>query len=62
VEDLVGMGVADPVEQVRVSEGSLDRMILLPERGLERVECRRENLQAARILFAEGGFALKQVQ
>ena len=54
VQDLVGVGVADAGENVRVGERALERVALGGERGVELPRRRLERFQPARIVGGEG--------
>src|SRR5262245_21050954 len=59
MEDLVGIGVADPADGTRIGEGALERMVSLAKDGLKLIERRREQLEAPPVLRAEGISAAK---
>src|SRR5207249_4593412 len=52
-EDLVGVGVADPAEEPRVGERTLERVTLRDERRTKRREVRAVQLQPARVVRAD---------
>ncbi len=54
MEDLVGVGVADPAEGVRVGEGPLEGVVLADQRGAELVERGRVDLEAAGVVVLPG--------
>src|SRR6185437_3326093 len=50
MQNLIGVGVADPAEQSRVGERAFERMVLAPQPLRELRETRFEDLDAARVL------------
>src|SRR5262245_41988871 len=62
MEYLVGVGVADPAEEVRIRERALQRVVLARERGAECVEVTIERLDAAAIVRVEARAPLHDVQ
>ena len=60
MEDLVGVGVADAAEEMRIGQGALERVVLATEDGIELLESRREQLEPARVLRLQGVFAPDQ--
>ena len=59
MENLIGVGIADSAEQVRIGEGPFQRVISLLQGGLKRSERRRENFQPSRILSTQCMFTEK---
>src|SRR5262249_54949436 len=62
VQDLVGVGVADAVEESRVRERALQRMVLAQQGVLEVIEAGAKNVQAASIEAGEGRLSGEDVQ
>ena len=49
MEDLVGIGVADPAEEMRIGQCAFERVVPRSEDGIKRFEGRPEQLEPARI-------------
>ncbi len=62
MQDLVGVGVADAAEQVRVGQRALQRVVLELQAGGEGLERRVQHLEAAGVVPREARLALDQVQ
>ena len=61
MEDLVGIGVADPAEDRGIGQHALERMVLGGEGCAERREIGLQHLEAPGIVLAQGRFAPGQV-
>ncbi len=61
MQDLVGVGVADAAEQVRIGERALERMVLALHAVGELLETGREDVEPAGIHRGERGLALDQM-
>jgi hypothetical protein len=53
MENFVGVSVADAAENVRIGHGSLKRVILVDQRGAERIQIGAEDFQSTRIVFGQ---------
>src|SRR5207245_1134876 len=62
VQDLVGVGVADAAEDVRVGERALERVVLASQRGGELVQVAGEDLHAARVVPGQCFAAVQDVE
>jgi hypothetical protein len=62
VKDLVGVGVPDPGEEAGVRERALERVVLAEERPPERLQVRRERLEAAAVEGGERRLAADEVE
>ena len=62
MEDLVGVGVADAAEEMRVGQGPLERVVLATEHRSELLERRREHLEPAGVQRLQGVLAAEQEQ
>ena len=62
VQDLVGVGVADAAEEMRIGEGPLQRVVLLHQRSSERREVGVERFEPAGLMGRQGRFAAHKVE
>ena len=62
MENLVGIGVADAAEQMRIRERPLEGVVLRSQNGFKLLERRRQRFEPARILQAESFLSAKHVQ
>ena len=58
----IRVGVADPAEQTRVTQGSLEGVITFVELGCELVEGHFQGFKAARIFFGESSAVEEQFE
>src|SRR5438552_11343691 len=58
MQDLVGIGVADSREDVGIGEGTLERVTLTGDRGLELVDGHLERLETSWVERSDRGLAL----
>ena len=49
VQNFVGISVADPAQQTRISQRPLQRMIFRREHGAKRINIRGEHINSARV-------------
>ena len=62
MQDLVGVRVADAAEDPRVGQRALERVVLPGERVAECRQVRVKDLEAARVVLAQTGFATDEMQ
>src|SRR5207245_1652566 len=62
MQDFVGIRVADPVEQMRIGEGALERMRFTSQGGAELSWRRAEHVEASRVVRGKPLDAAQQVQ
>ena len=62
MKNLVRVRVADPAEKMRIGEGPLERVIPPPQNVAIRLKSRRDHLQTAGVVLAQGVSAPKQVK
>jgi photosystem II stability/assembly factor-like uncharacterized protein len=61
VQDLVGVGVSDAAEDVRIGERALQRVVVGGQTGAECVEIRAQHFEPAAIVLGERGCAAHDV-
>jgi hypothetical protein len=62
VQDLIGIGVADPAQNVGVRERALERVVLAAQRVAKRAGGGGEGLEPARVQRRERGFTAHEMQ
>src|SRR5439155_1341776 len=61
VQDLVGVGVADPAQDRGIGQEPLERMVLADEGGAEGLDVGLEHLEPARVVLEERRLAMDQM-